>query len=492
MSPSRRAAARMPLVVLSAAAGLDAGSVAVLNGALPSLGAEFGVSPGTLSWAVTGYALAFAGLLLGGGALADRFPRRRVLTAGLTALACGALLALAAPAFWVVALGRVAQGAGAAVTIPAATALIADVHPPGRERSRALGVFASAQGAAYGAGLVLGGTLTSLAGWRLVFAAQAGCALLTAAGARAVLPAGRADRSRPLDPAGAAALISAIVLLVLGADLLARPGGAAPGAVALGLAAAGSVLAWRRSRAGSAARGRLPLLDPGLLRIRGVRAGALAAIAFYFCVTGAFFLLPLHLQRVGGMSPAASGFAVLPVSVAVAVTAWAAGRRLARGGPGPLLATGLPLTAGGVALWCLAGPQSPYVWPVLAGLLVTGAGQGLAFTALTAMGLRGVPVPAQGAASAVTVTALQIGSGVGPAVLATAAQAAGGGSGGAPGLSGYRLAYAIAAGVALLGLFAVRAGRDRAAAPAAVGGGEGGGRARTAPARPPGAGAVGH
>ncbi|MFE4519569.1 MFS transporter [Kitasatospora sp. NPDC056783] len=436
-----------PLVVLSAAAGLDAGGVAVLNSALPSVGARFGTSAQNLSWAVTGYALAFAGLLLCGGAMADRLRRRRVLVGGLALLAAGAGLAFAAPAYGAVVVGRVLQGAGAAVTMPAATALLTAVYADGPARSRALGVFSSAQAGCYGAGLVLGGVVTSALGWRWVFALQALAAVAIAAAAARWLPAGTRHRRGPLDLTGAGALVAAITLTVLGADLASRPGGGPLAAVTAAGAAATGWLWWRRGRT---RRGDAVLLDRDLLRTRGVRTAAVVAGAFYFCVTGTLFLLPLHLQQVRGMSPAASGLAVLPVSLAVAGAALVSGRLMRTRGPRPVLVVGLLLTAGGVLVWCLAGEHSPYAGPVLVGLVVTGVGQGLAFPAMTVTGLRDVPDRAHGTASAVTATALQIGSGIGPTVLAGLAQAVGAAGPGALSLPGHHLAYAAAAGLLLL------------------------------------------
>ncbi|MFI8105925.1 MFS transporter [Streptomyces sp. NPDC086023] len=457
---SPRSAGYAPLAVLSAAAGLDAGGVAVLNSALPSLGAHFGTSAQNLSWAATGYALAFAGLLLCGGATADRVRRRRVLVGGLVVVAAGGALAFAASAFWMVVAGRVLQGAGAAATMPAATALLTAVYPVGRTRSRALGVFSSAQAGCYGAGLVLGGVVTSAFGWRWVFALQALAAAATAVAAIRWLPAGDVPRRQHgLDPVGAGALVAALALTVLGADLAARPGCAPLAGVLLAAAAGAGCLWWRRGRT----RGtRSALLDPALLRLRGVRTSAVVAGAFYFCVTGALFLLPLYLQQVHGMSAAASGLAVLPVSLAVCAAALVSGRLAHALGTRRLLAAGLVLTAGGVLLWCTAGTHSPYAGAVLAGLVVTGIGQGLTFPALTATGLSGVPAEDHGTASAVTVTALQLGAATGPAVLAGIAQAVSPHHHGTLSLAGHHLAYAAAAGLLLLvGLPATsRLGKD--------------------------------
>ncbi|WP_335933792.1 MFS transporter [Streptomyces sp. PTD5-9] len=436
-----------PLAALSAAAGLDAGGVAVLNSALPSMGARFGTSAQNLSWAVTGYALAFAGLLLCGGAMADRLRRRRVLVGGLAMVAAGAVLAFTAPVFRMVVVGRVLQGAGAAITMPAATALLTSVYPSGPARSRALGVFSAAQAGCYGAGLVLGGVVTSAFGWRWVFALQALAAAVTAVAAVRWLPPGARRRRGPLDLTGAGALVAAITLTVFSADLASRPGGGLLAGATAAAAATGGCLWWRRGRARG---GDAVLLDGDLLRLRGVRTAASVAVAFYFCVTGSLFLLPLYLQQVRGMSAASSGLAVLPVSLAVAAAALFSGRLMKTRGPRPLLASGILLTAGGVLMWCAAGAHSPYGGPVLAGLVVTGVGQGLAFPAITATGLRDVPGRAHGTASAVTATALQIGSGVGPTVLADIAQSVGASGHGGLSLPGHHLAYAAAAGLLLL------------------------------------------
>ncbi|MEU1630978.1 MFS transporter [Streptomyces sp. NPDC020096] len=450
--------------MLSAAAGLDAGGIAVLNSALPSLSARFGLSAANLSWAVTGYALAFAGLLLCGGAMADRMRRRRVLVWGLVVVAAGGVLAFTAPVFGMIVVGRVLQGAGAAITMPAATALLTTVYPSGSMRSRALGVFSSAQAGCYGAGLVLGGVITSTLGWRWVFALQALAAVAIALAAARWLPTGAAQRRRGLDRVGASALVGALIFVILSADLAARPGGVPVAGAVLALAAASGCLWWRRSRAPGS---RAALLDPGILRLRGVRTAVVVAGAFYFCVTGTLFLLPLYLQQVRGMSAAVSGLAVLPVSLAVSVSALVAGRLMKSRGPRALLATGTLLTAGGVLLWCTAGAHSPYGEAVLAGLVITGIGQGLAFPAITATGLSDVPTREHGTASAVTITALQIGSGIGPTVLAGIGQAVSPKGHGDLSLGGYHLACATAAGLLLLiGLpAALRAGRPGARFP---------------------------
>ncbi|KZS60200.1 hypothetical protein A4G28_02355 [Mycobacterium ostraviense] len=420
--------------------------MSMLNSALPSMGTEFATSTQDLSWAITGYALAFAGLVLCGGAMTDRLRRRRVLVWGLAMVGLGGVLAIVAPTFWLVVAGRVLQGVGAAITMPATTALLTSVYHRDPMRSRALGVFSAAQAGCFAAGLVLGGVITSTLGWRWVFALHVLVAAFTAAAAVRWLPAGMPRRCQPLDLAGAGALVTAITLIILAADVASRHDGLLLAAAMLIGAAATSSLWWRRSRIRN---NEVLLLDRTLLRMHSVRRAAVVASIFFFCGTGSLFLLPLYMQQVHGMSPTASGLAILPVSLAVTTAALLSGRLMKTRGPRLSLILGLPLTSAGVFLWCTVGANSPYAGAILAGLLVTGIGQGLAFPALTAVGLQDVPTGAHGMASAITVTALQAGGAIGPTVLAGIAQGIAPAGGGGLTLAGYHLGFAVAASTLL-------------------------------------------
>lgn len=378
----------------------------MLNSVVPSIGREFGTSAQGLSFAISGYALAFAGLVLCGGALTDRLPRRQVLVWGLTTMGLGGALAMLAPTFWTVIAGRVLQGVAAAIILPAATALLASVYPSDPMRSRAFGMFASAQASCFAAGLVLGGVVTSALGWRWVFALHVTVAVATAATAVRWLPTGLPLPPQPLGPVRAGALVTA--------------------------------------NTNDAA-----LSNWALLRLHSVRRAALVASVFFFCGTGSLFLLPLYLQQMHGLSPAASGFAILPVSLAVTTAALLSGRLMKTRGPRMLLMWGLPMTSAGVFLWCALGAHSPYVGAILAGLLITGIGQGLVYPALTAVGLHEVPTGAHGMASAVTIAALQSGGAIGPTVLAGIAQGIAPTSDRSLTLAGYHLGFAVAASAVL-------------------------------------------
>ncbi|MBY0441350.1 MAG: MFS transporter [Mycobacteriaceae bacterium] len=363
-------------------------------------------------------------------------------------MVAGGVLAFIAPVFWVVVVGRVLQGVGAAIMMPAATALLASVYPSDPMRSRALGVFSSTQGGSYAAGLVLGGVITTALGWRWVFALQVLAAVFTVVAAMRWLPVGARRRHRPFDRVEAGALVTAIILMILAADVASQRHGLPCAAVLLAAAASAGYLWWRRSRVDN---NKEVLLDRAVLRLGSVRIAAVVACVFFFCVAGgSLFFLPLYLQQLRGMSAALSGLAILPVSVAVAISALLAGRLMKTRGPRTLLALGVPLTAFGVLLWCTADAHSPYLGTIFAGLVITGIGQGLAFPALIAVGLQDVPSAAHGMASALTITALQIGSAIGPTVLAGIAESVTATTGDGLSLTGYRLAFAAAAAVLVL------------------------------------------
>ena len=149
----------------------------ITNIALPFIGADLGIDQANLSWIVTGYALAFGGLLLLGGRLGDLYGRRRIFATGLVVFAIASLLGGFAQNEVMLLSSRALQGLGAAMAAPAALALITTTFPAGPARNRAFAVYAAMSGAGAAVGLILGGYLTGLdsivgvdlSGWRLTF-----------------------------------------------------------------------------------------------------------------------------------------------------------------------------------------------------------------------------------------------------------------------------------------------------------------------------------
>ncbi|MFF4378163.1 MFS transporter [Kitasatospora sp. NPDC001547] len=429
----------LALGVLAGALALDVSGLGVLNAALPSVGERFHLDETTLQWVMTAYAVTFAGFLLVGGRLADVLGRRRVFEVGVALFTVSALVGAVAPNTVTLLGARAVQGIGAALSGPAALALLTDTFPAGPARNRAFGVYAAVGAASFSGGVLLGGVLTEFFGWRSVlwFSVLLGLGVLGAT--RIGLPDGAGHRGR-LDLPGAITGTLGLTLLIVGAS-----GNGASAWIVLGAAVLCLVLFVVREH-----RTADPLLPLGLFRITSVREASLAAFLQYMGSVGMLFFAPLYLQGMLHYSPFESGMALVPMSLAVFLTAnFATGRLLARYSPRTLMAVGLVLIGVGTGLWLGTPQDGDYVLHVLPGLVVSGIGQGLNFPSMTSAGLSGVPEQQQGVAGALNVVTQQIGASAGVAVMVLVAATTD------DQLSGYHLAYVTAAVACLLGAAAI-------------------------------------
>jgi MFS family permease len=158
IEPSEKAQKAWVLALTSVASLMVALDALVVTTALGTIRLDLGASIEALQWTMNAYNLSFAVLLLTGAALGDRFGRRRIFVAGLTLfVAASAACALAGSAGWLIA-ARAVQGAGAALVMPLAMALLSATFPP-PERGNALGIFSGLTGLALIAGPVVGGAV---------------------------------------------------------------------------------------------------------------------------------------------------------------------------------------------------------------------------------------------------------------------------------------------------------------------------------------------
>ncbi|WP_330460397.1 MFS transporter [Streptomyces sp. NBC_00820] len=439
----------LALGVLAGALALDVSGLGVLNAALPSVGARFDLEDTALQWVMVAYAVTFAGFLLVGGRLADVLGRRRVFEFGVAVFTGAALVGAVAPDTWVLLGARAVQGIGAALSGPAALALLTEVFPAGPVRNRALSVYAAVGAASFSGGVLLGGVLTQFLGWRSVlwFSVVVGVTVLSAT--RAGLPGGEGRGGR-LDLPGAVSGTISLILLVVGAST----GGASAWASFCGAAVFLLLFVAREHRTAD------PVLPLGLFRVSSVRAASLAAFLQYMGSVGMLFFAPLYLQGMLKYSPFESGLALVPMSAGVFLTAnFVTGRLLATYAPRTLMAVGLVLIGGGTALWMSTPHHGSYLLHVLPGLVISGIGQGLNFPSMTSAGLTGVEPERHAVAGAVNVVAQQIGASVGVAVMVLVAATSD------DQLTGYHLAY-LAAGIACALGAVVVAMTDRRAATA--------------------------
>jgi EmrB/QacA subfamily drug resistance transporter len=395
--------------------------VTVVNVALPDIGVSLRLDRAELPWVMTAYTVCFGGLMLLGGRIADRYGARRLTLAGLVAFTGASLLSGLAPGpGWLIA-GRALQGASAALLSPAALATVMALFT-GRDRARALGVWSALAGLGAALGVILGGVLTTEAGWRWIFTVNVpiGVALLIAV--PLVVPArraaaGTASGARPgLDIPGGILVTAGTGAAIYGLINAGYSGWAASstlGAFALA-AAAWAALAWAERRAAS------PLLSVGLLLRRPVAAGAFLMLIATGLLVGAFFLGSFSLQHADGYSALRVGLAYIPVAVATITGAHTASQALTRVPARTVAVAGLALAAAGygtAALW--SGPVQ-----AVAGLAVAALGIGGCFATAFTVSLADARAAEGGLRSALVSTFHELGGAAGVAVVSTIAGAA--------------------------------------------------------------------
>ena len=397
ISPDKSRAS-VSLLLLGAVQVTLIAAITVITVALPAIARDMRVTESGLVLVSAGYGISFGGLLPLGGRLADRFGRRRVFAAGTALFGVASAGAGLAPTAGSLMAARLAQGAGAALTAPAAVALLGVVFPDPDRHGRALATWGVLSSAGAIAGTVLSGVLIAWVSWRWAFAPPAAIAGIAAIATPRVLPAGPAPASTRIDWPGAVLATAGLAALIYG---LERAGWAvAAGAALLAL----FVLAERRAAA--------PLVP---LPFLGRRVLPLAAVLTCAAVMAtAFFLLSLYLQQVRGLSALRTS-AVFLLPVPAAVTAGPlAGRLIGRFGARPVLAAGLVGAAAGLLL--LSFLSVPY-----AGLLLFPFGAGLAFSAATVIAMYDASAAQAALAGALVSTAMETGPPLGLAVLTWAA-----------------------------------------------------------------------
>jgi EmrB/QacA subfamily drug resistance transporter len=431
--------------------GADGLAVAI---AIPAVQRDLGLAPIDGQWILSAYGLAFGGTLLLGGRLGDLCGRRRVLVCGLVLFATGALIAGLAPAIGVLIAARVLQGLGAALAVPAALALIGSLFPPGGDRTRVLSLLAATASVGTMSGLLLGGAVTDLLGWRWVFLIIAPVALAAAASAPRLLPeAAATDRAARLDPLGAVLATVALVAMLFAATRIERHDLASAvviGPLLLGLAVL-AVFVAHEGRTDS------PLVRLGIFRVRSLSAASLGGAANSIAFTAIVYVGTLYLQVALDYRPLEAALALVPLDAVAFVVPLVGARWIARRAPQPLLFASFTLTALAL-LWLARAPvPADYVVDVLGSLIVLGASLSVAFVVLTQQAVADVEPDERGLASGIFETSNHLlGGAVGVALYAILLTATATTAGDA---DGYRGAFLAGAGLALAGLFAARMSR---------------------------------
>ncbi|MBM7052946.1 MFS transporter [Streptomyces durocortorensis] len=384
---------------------------------LPAIGREFGLQRADLILLSASYGLTFAGLLLFGGRLADRYGGRRALLVGLLLFAAASAAAPFASGIEALLAARLVQGAGAALVAPAAMAVLRTVHPSPAAYGRAMASWGGLSVLGATAGNLLSGVILSWLSWRWTFAVPLAVAVPALVLTPRLLPPTAPHRGRALDLPGAALATLGITFASYGLVVTdVRPWSSAAVLLPLlgGAVLLGAFLYVQR-------RAHDPLLPPRFLLDRR-RALALAAVALSACGTAmTFVVLSLHLQQTLGRSPLQTSAAFVPFAVALIATGRAAGPLVIRYGAGAVTTAGLGTGAAGLALLAATGLQAqlPYVYGTLPGLVLLAAGAAASFGGASVLATEGVPPQRAGLAGGVLNSAMELGPTVLFALLLT-------------------------------------------------------------------------
>jgi EmrB/QacA subfamily drug resistance transporter len=455
-------AQRWALGLASVASFMVVLDLQVVATALTTIRHDLGASPGQLEWTVNAYTLAFAGLLMTAAAIGDRLGRRRVFAVGLGVFAAGSAACALAPGASTLIAARAVQGVGAAVVMPSALALLNAAVPPQR-RGWAMGIFGSVTALAVVVGPVLGGAITQVIAWPWIFWLNVPIAVGAIPLALRRLDESYGPRA-PLDLPGVALSTGAAFGLVWGLMQGGSAGWASPEittALAAGAVLAVAFVGWER-------RARAPMLPMRLFSLRGFSAGNAVAFLLTGSVTGAVFFMAQFLQAGLGYDPLGAGLRLLPWGVAPALIAPRAGKLADRIGDRPLVVSGLLLQVAGLAwIAAIASPELAYP-AMIAPMVISGAGLGLAIPAATRAVVGAVPRDDIGKASGSFSMMRQLGAAFGVAILAAVFAATGGYHSAATFSAGFGPALAAAAGLSLAAVLAGLAlpGRPRPEVPA--------------------------
>lgn len=394
----------------------------IVNIALPSAQQDLGISDGNRQWVITAYALAFGGLLLFGGRIADLWGRKRAFVVGLVGFAGASALGGAATSGAMMFGARALQGAFGALLAPAALSLLAVMFTDAKERAKAFGIYGAIAGGGGAVGFILGGVLTEYLDWRWTFFVNIPFAAVAALGAYFVIrePEGGRNRS-PLDIPGVVLSTLGLVALVYGFTRAESDGWGDSVTVGLFVASAVLLIAFVVTEA----KVKAPLLPLRVVTDRN-RGGIYLSLGIaIIAMFGTFLFLTYFLQGIKGYSPIKTGFAFMPMIIGMMIGSTQIGTRLMTRVPARMLmGPGFLVAAGGMFLLTRLDLDSSYTSTVLPSMLLLGLGMGTAFMPAMSLATLGVEPRDAGVASAMVNTSQQVGGAIGTALLNTIAASA--------------------------------------------------------------------
>jgi EmrB/QacA subfamily drug resistance transporter len=396
--------------------------ISVVNTALPSIGSALRLRSGDLAWLVTAYLIMSGGGLLLGGRIADLISRRRVFLTGMTLFTGASILTGFASTAGELIAARAAQGLAAALMTPAALSLVMTTYT-GAQRRKGLALWGAVGSLGVAGGVLVGGALTTWAGWETIFWINGPIGAVALAIAYKVLPDNRPEHAglAQFDLPGAATVLGG-----LGSLMYALGGTQSTGwtsirtlgglAVSVALLSAFAVIERRSSR---------PLIPPHTWKIQTLVSGTVVMLGVTGLLVGAVFLTSIYVQGVLGYSALKAGLAFLPFAFAITAGTVVARHALAHGTPRSVAGIGMTISAGAFVLLSHAGAGAHYASDLLPGLVLLGLGVGMVFVPVSVSAMAGIPAQHAGVAGGFLMTGHEVGAALGVAVLSAIASSAG-------------------------------------------------------------------
>jgi EmrB/QacA subfamily drug resistance transporter len=431
--------------------------VSIVNVALPAIEEDFHFTTEGLQWVVSGYALTFGGLLLLGGRTGDLLGRRRVFMAGLLLFSAMSLLCGLAWSGAVLIVARLLQGAAGAILSPSVFSITSVTFEEGAERNKALGILGAIAGSGAAIGVLLGGFLTEYLGWEWIFFVNVPIGIAAFALVPRYVHESRASGlTRHFDAWGAVTVTTGLMLFVYALTEAPDAGWASAQTIGLLLASAALIVAFVVIEY----RSRSPLVPLGFFRRRTPTGANVIGFILGTMVFGMFFLLSLHMQQILGFSALETGVGYLAVALTAVLASGVAQALVTRLGVKPVLASGMALLGLGLVYFTYVSVDGTYFNDLFVGFLLIGVGLGFSFVPVSIAALAGVGNREAGLASGLINTSQQIGGALGLAILTTVATTrtdrllAAGEPRPEAIVSGFSLAFWVAAGFAVVGLLA--------------------------------------
>ncbi len=432
---------------------------AIVNVAIPSIGADLKFSPENLTWIPNAYALTFGGFLLLGGRMADLLGRRRLFMAGLVLFSFASLLGGLSTSEGQLIAFRALQGLGAALLAPSALSMVTNMFAEGAERNKALGVWGAVSGSGGAAGVLLGGVLTEYLGWEWVLWVNVPIGVIAAFLAPRLLVESRKEaETKSFDALGAVTVTAGLSLLVYGlVNTVSAGWGSSETFLLLALAAA--LLA---VFVATELRSRAPLVPFRIFGLRTLTGANVVGLLVGASLFAMFFFLSRYMQQVLGYSALKAGLSYLPLALCIIVSAGAASVLVTKLGFKPVLIAGMGLIAVALVWFAQVPPDGTYVANLLGPMILAALGLGFAFVPVTIAAVSNISPDDSGLASGLINTSQQVGGALGLAVLGTIASsrtndliaAAPGDPSALPDAltEGFQLAFLAGAGFAVLGI----------------------------------------